>query len=241
MSSYPLPSGRISNSVSMETNSTPHLDTRSLTPSQFDSEKLSSDTEVQYTTEYPLTSVSSSALRHILVIGSLRIKTEEHIHSIAYPLLSYLDQERAKIHMYNVDVVDQDRPVEQRQRLGPSQWAGQALEWADTVLCICNREFAEDWNYNGTEMCYEASLVRRVEHFVSGRLNHGQNGKVTQKFIVLVSRREDLQYIPGELEKCSYFVLDSVAEFKRLALFLMGMAEVELQISSKSVEHFSPA
>lgn len=224
----------ISNSISIEsqTNSTPHLETISRISLQFDCEKLSQtdvEAEPSFHDDHPTTDFISIP-SHALVVGSLKISTVRHMELIA-PLFQHVSDQQVIINMYNVS--HESAKYKPYPRQSPSQWVDKALGTSDFVLCICSREFAEDWKAES----YEASLVRRVKHHVLGLLNHGEIEKVSHKFVAVVFHREDLQYIPQSLKDCNYFVLDCETNFENLARFLMAIPAVQLQRTS-SVEKF---
>ena len=201
-------SPRISNSCSTETASTANMDG---TSSHTDSDRAS-DVVPNHPTDSP---------KQVLIVGSQSISTEKHAQLVAAPLMRYKD---IKILMHGVDTKLED------QRLPPSTWVQQKMDQAEFVVCICNKEFMDDWCYDGQKMCHEASLVRSVSEHVAGLVNHGQNKQVQEKFIAVVHSEEDKQqYIPASLKNCNLFVLNCDANVERLARFLLGIPTVTLQ------------
>ena len=201
-------SPRMSNSCSMETASTPHVDNASRT--------------------YDFETDCHTAPKQVLIVGSLRISTQEHVELAAAPLKTYKGIE---LLMHNVDTYE---------RLTPSKWVQQAMDRAEFVLCICNREFKEDWDYCGQKMCHETSLIRSVSEHVAGLANHGQSSEVQCKFVVVLRCEEDKHYIPENLKNCNLFVLDCDANIQSLARYLLGIPAFTFQRSDvDSIPHIS--
>lgn len=164
----------------------------------------------------------------VVVASSLRSSTKALAETVAAPLASF---EGLKINMYDVSSSDGNS----EWRGSPSQWAEQALDEAHFVVCICNKEFMEDWNCNSchdgtiTSRGYEASLVGSIREHVSRRSNYNQHEEVKRKFIVAVLHESDLQYVPEKLRNCASFVLNCDASHLNLVRHLQGIPAVVLQ------------
>lgn len=237
---------RITNSCSTDSASTPHMDTISTNSDK--TSDFESDDHADHPTaskqvpivgsqripmkEYaPLMADHYTDSKQVLIVGSQKIPTEEHAQLVAAPLLRHKD---IKILMHSVDTKRED------QRLPPSTWVQQAMDQAEFVVCICNKDFLDDWDYDGRKMCHEVSLVRSVSEHVAGLTNHGQNRQVQEKFIAVVHREKDKQYIPHSLKSCNSFVLNCDANVERLARFLLGIPTVTFQIRNvDSIDHIS--
>ena len=218
-------SWRIVNSSSTESASTPHIETMSRSSSQFEITTIDMDVECGASNcKTDLCDVVSSSSKEVLLVGSMRNNLENHVLTTFVPLKSYLGDE-VKLLMYNVKS-DDDSGEFQRT---PCTWVERALRRARHVVCICNREFYEDWNFNGRTMCHEASLVNCVSHHVSGLVNHGQAALVGSKFIVAVADEEDSRYIPDNLRNSISYVLTREEQVKGLAAFLLGSPAVEVR------------
>ena len=213
----------ISNSCSTETASSAHVDTISGTSSHSGSDQTS------YVIPNTLTGHQHKASNQVLIVGSQRNPTEEHVQLVAEPLWGYKGIE---ILMHNVNTVEADR------RLTPSEWVQQTMEQAEFVVCICNKEFMEDWSFDGQRMCHERSLVKSVSHHISGLVNHGQNNKVMQKFITVVQCEQDLRYIPTNLRNCNSFILNCDADVGRLVRHLQEIPAVTINFM-ESPDHIS--
>ena len=228
---------RITNSCSTDSASTPHMDTISNNGDRISD--LESDDHTDHPTaskqvpivgsqripmeeRAPLLADHHTDSKQVLIVGSQRIPTEEHVQLVAVPLMQYKDL-KYLILMHGVDTKQED------QRLPPSTWVQQAMDQAEFVVCICNREFMDDWRYDGRKMCHEVSLVRSVSERVAGLINHGQHKLVQEKFIAVVHCEEDLQYIPASLKNCNLFVLNCDANVERLVRFLLRIPMVAFQ------------
>ena len=228
---------RIANSCSSDLVSTPPVDS-------------SSDNSVKISDLVPATSsmhqiismegrAQSIAEWHtdsdqVLIVGSQRTSIEDQVELVAVPLKEY----GIKILMYGVES-DMDTPEQRkshRRPTTPSTWVQREMDRAKFVVCICNKEFREDWCYDGQEMCHEVSLVRSVSQHVSGQMNYAQSSAVESKFVVVVRSEKDSQYIPGGLKNCNAFVLNCEANVQRLASLLLGVPMVTL---TQRIDHIS--
>ena len=211
----------MSTSTSNETNSTPHLDDAlSTTSSRAGSDGTSSDDGMSDGVEIP-------SCDHVLVVGSLQIPVERHAQTVVLPLLECLPNSPGAVNIL-MHGIDQD---EAALRLTPSQWVQQAMRRARFVLCICNKEFMDDWNYDRWAISREASLVKCVSQRVAGLLNHGHSDHVSRKFVAVVLCEDDLRYIPENLKECNYFLLNCEASIQELGRFLLGTSAVIFQRS----------
>ena len=220
----------MANSASFDSASSPHLNSLSSASSRPDSDKMSSDSEVKNMVETPCIAPMSEEIR-IAIASSLRNSIQTLAEAVAAPLAGF---ERLSIEMYNVRSTRSYGDYDDDEwRRTPSEWVDVVLRRTRFVVCVCNKEFMEDWDYNrhsGDVMCNEASLVGRISQHVSGCMNYGQHDKVQRKFIVAVLHESDLQYVPEKLKDCSYFVLNCDAKYRELVRHLQGIPAVCLEM-----------
>lgn len=236
---------RITNSCSTDSASTPHMGSISSNSSKISDYELennyppTSPTSIDSFQVIPMEEhallpsdddTSTVSKEMVLIVGSQRISTEELAQSVAVPLMQY---KGIKILMHGVDTGVRLKGL--HGRLPPSMWVQRAMDRAEFVVCICNKEFWDDWHYNGREMCHEVSLVRTLSQHVDGQTNHGQSNAVRNRFVVAILSKEDKEYIPDSLRVCNLFVLNCDAEVQRLGRFLLGTPAVRIDpISSRS-------
>lgn len=235
---YGLPSPGVMYSESFDSNSTsPHLHSLTSDSSQSEGDKVSLDVEaLSALRTQPSQLAAGPEETRVAIVGSLRISTKTLVEYVAAPLVAA--DERLHVSMYDVCV--SDRADETHARLTPSQWVERTLERTDFVVCVCNKEFMEDWNYehvqNGNAMCREASFVKRIRCSVSGQMNYSQLDEVRRKFVIVVLQERDSQFIPECLKDCNSFKLNCAENYEKLIRHLLGIPAVRLEQRLQSVE-----
>ena len=80
---------------------------------------------------------------------------------------------------------------------------------ADKVVCVCTKEFSEEWNKKHTEN----SPVHGLRLFVEGCVNQGK--EPSEKYIVVIFDKDDNKYIPGFLCNCNKVYIEEIEVLRR--------------------------
>ena len=157
----------------------------------------SSETETT-DTEY---SVSNSPLPimniSVVVVESLRISDEKKSETLVM-----LDDE---LEMTGITVKKYDPST-----CGTAaNFMNQHIPKADKVVCVCTKEFSEEWNKKHTEN----SPVHGLRLFVEGCVNQGK--EPSDKYIVVTFDKDDNKYIPGFLCNCNKVYIREIEVLRR--------------------------
>ena len=114
------------------------------------------------------------------------------------------------VNVHRLDIYDHTTPAEWLQRWEQS---------VSKILCVCNREFWEDWE-NETP----GSLVAALKVMVLGQVHANQ--KPSEKYIVVLLNSMDVKYIPGYLKLTHRCLLD---ETQDLAHYVTSVQEYQLE------------
>ena len=74
-----------------------------------------------------------------------------------------------------------------------SQWLEREIGQADAVLCVCNKEFKQDWE-NFTSRSQHLPLISSLKHLVHATVNQG---KSLSKYATVLLCQRDKNYIPS--------------------------------------------
>ena len=116
----------------------------------------------------------------VLVIESLRLSKEDSLFNCAF-LGDQLNQ-HSDIHVLQYNKCSRETA---------SEWLMKRMMKADVVLCVCTKEFCEEWDGNYRE----GSLVYSLFDYVVGCKNKGQS--LSNKYITIIYEEEHRnKYIP---------------------------------------------
>lgn len=76
---------------------------------------------------------------------------------------------------------------------GPSSWLEREISRATAVLCVCNREFKEDWEGCKPSSPSSLPLVQSLKHLIFATVHQGVD---LSKYAVVLLESCDQQYIP---------------------------------------------
>ena len=76
---------------------------------------------------------------------------------------------------------------------GPSAWLESEAKKATIVLCVCNKEFKDDWAWEEDQAQISLPLVRSFKHLIHGTV---QSGKSLSKYAVVLLELSHKEYIP---------------------------------------------
>ena len=76
---------------------------------------------------------------------------------------------------------------------GPSAWLESEAKKATIVLCVCNKEFKDDWVWEEDQAQISLPLVRSFKHLIHGTV---QSGKSLSKYAVVLLEPSHKEYIP---------------------------------------------
>ena len=152
---------------------------------------------------------SKSKLPTALVIYSSNTPEREQA-LIRTNLISELESCRIKISSHDLTCIQG----------GPSAWLECETKKATVVLCVCNKEFKDDWEGRS-----EASLplVQSLRHLIHGTV---QSGKTLSKYAVVLLEPSHKEYIPTMyLQSDSrQFVLNDAEDIARYVLDIPSYA-----------------
>ena len=96
-----------------------------------------------------------------------------------------------------------------------SLWLEREIANATTVLCVCNKEFKEDWesvNGNTASSGYvRLGLVQSLRHLVYATVNQGGN---LSKYAMVFLEESDEEYVPTKYLQGDprHFMMDNVED-----------------------------
>lgn len=126
-------------------------------------------------------------------------------------IIVYLCQELAQyVHVHRLDIYD---------HITPAEWLQRWEQSVTKILCVCNREFWEDW-----ERETPGSLVAALKVMVLAQVHANQ--KPSEKYIVVLLNSMDAKYIPGYLKLTHQCRLD---ETQDLAHYVTSVQEYHLE------------
>ena len=126
-------------------------------------------------------------------------------------IIVYLCQELAQyVNVHRLDIYD---------HITPAEWLQRWEQSVSKILCVCNREFWEDW-----ERETPGSLVAALKVMVLAQVNANQ--KPSEKYIVVLLNSTDTKYIPGYLKLTHKCFLD---ETQSLAHYVTSVQEYQLE------------
>ena len=96
-----------------------------------------------------------------------------------------------------------------------SEWMVERHREANAVLCVCNREFFEDWTGTCPDTDGSPQVVRTLKHLFEGDLQRMPSG--TKNFAVILMRATDDQFIPPLLKSRQAFMYHQVDEIARFS------------------------
>ena len=91
----------------------------------------------------------------------------------------------------------------------PSLWLNRALRNCSKIICVCNRQFMEEWEGQNTE----GSPVHALGILVNSHINKG--GYPTELFMVTVLREEDKQFVPYYIASAVPYRIEQTEEIYR--------------------------
>ena len=92
---------------------------------------------------------------------------------------------------------------------GPSLWLNRALRNCSKIICVCNRQFIEEWDGQNTE----GSPVHALGILVTSHINKG--GYPTELFMVTVLREGDKQFVPYYLASAVPYRIEQTDDIYR--------------------------
>ena len=92
---------------------------------------------------------------------------------------------------------------------GPSLWLNRALRNCSKIICVCNRQFKEEWDRQNTE----GSPVHALGILVTSHINKG--GYPTELFMVTVLREGDKQFVPYYLASAVPYRIEQTDDIYR--------------------------
>ncbi len=87
-------------------------------------------------------------------------------------------------------------------KLTPAQWLMDNMGDASIVICVCNKEFQEEWEGKNKD----CSLVNPLRNYVIGSSNQGDT--LADKYITVTHTQDDKQYIPREFYVVKHCLID---------------------------------
>ena len=100
----------------------------------------------------------------------------------------------------------------------PSLWLEREIIDATAVLCVCNKEFKEDWesvNGNAANSGYvRLGLVQSLRHLVYATINQGGS---LSKYAMIFLEESDKEYVPTKYLQGDpqHFTLDNVEDIAK--------------------------
>ncbi len=125
---------------------------------------------------------------HVLVIYSSRTPPDE-LQAIQYYLLQKLGSYEG------ITVMSPDLD---HCREGLSRWLEEQYHRAKVVLCVCNRQFQEEWDQlKGSGPVYDwSSVVSPFSQLVHGSLSSSSSSDFSSKFAIVLPHISDKEHIP---------------------------------------------
>ena len=96
----------------------------------------------------------------------------------------------AELQSYGIETMSHDFTCIQG---GPSAWLESEAKKATVVLCVCNKEFKDDWEEEEESRQVSLPLVRSLKHLIHGTV---QSGKSLSKYAVVLLDPSHKRYIP---------------------------------------------
>ena len=127
-------------------------------------------------------------LRVVLVVESIRLSDEDSDTNLAF-LGEYLSQS-GPFHVLHYNKASRETPA---------AWVMRNIEQSDVVLCVCTKEFKEEWD--GIKK--DESPVHALRQHVVGYINTGR--LLSDKFIVVTHNDKQKDFIPrafDSVRKC---------------------------------------
>jgi hypothetical protein len=102
------------------------------------------------------------------------------------------------------------------------RWMLDRLDWADFVLAVCTETYyrrfrGHEESDEGKGADWEGQLITQVIYHAKSR---------TKKFVPVLFKRQDEQFIPEPVRGHTYYLLDSEGNYAKLYGFLTGQAGV---------------
>ena len=116
---------------------------------------------------------------------------------------------------------------------GPSAWLESEAKKATIVLCVCNKEFKDDWEEEEESQQVSLPLVRSLRHLIHGTI---QSGRSLSKFAVVLLDRSHKDYIPTmylQSDSRQFILTDTEA----IAKHVLNMPSYELSKESTCNQH----
>ena len=131
----------------------------------------------------------------VLVIESHRSPEKEIIVNQSF-LGSELNQYK-DLHVLHYNIAS---------KLTPAQWLMDNMGDASVVICVCNKEFQEEWEGKNKD----CSLVNPLRNYVIGSSNRGDS--LADKYIAVTHTQDDKRYIPREFYVVRHCLIDRTEE-----------------------------
>lgn len=139
----------------------------------------------------------------VLVIYSINTPKEKK-ESIRHDLIVELDSFGIETISHEFACIKESVPL----------WLETEIKKATAVLCVCNKEFQEEWEGTNSNFMSSLRLVEPLKHCISATV---QGGDFSKKFAVVLLEPCDKQYIPTiYLHDCRQFMVteaDALARF----------------------------
>ena len=118
----------------------------------------------------------------------------------------------SELHSYGIDTRSHDLTCIKES---PSLWLEREITSANAVLCICNKEFKEDWEAKSLSAANSLPLVQSLRHLVHATVNQGGD---LSKYAMVFLEEADRDYVPtsylqGDPRQFMVDKSDSIARF----------------------------
>ena len=102
-------------------------------------------------------------------------------------------------------------------RLSPTEWIVERHRDASAVLCVCNKEFFEDWNdLMVSHVDYSPQIVKTLKSLFEGDLQR-QGAAGTNNYAVVLMNETGSDFIPSLLKSRPVYRYDQTDEIARFA------------------------
>ena len=98
-------------------------------------------------------------------------------------------------------------------RQSPTEWIVEQQKKANAVLCVCNREFFEDWS--SPSLDHNPKVVLTLKQLFQGDLQKGSSG--VEPYAVIKMRPTDSQYIPPLLKSRPSYMYNQTKDIAHFA------------------------
>ena len=148
----------------------------------------------------------STLVPSVLVVFSPRTNHDE-THVILHFLVNKLADFNVEAFAYEMCQLRQP----------PTEWVVEQRRRADAVLCVCNREFWEDWNHETTTSYFDHTpkVVRTLKQLFEGDLQEGSSGVLP--YGVIKMKPTDSEFVPPLLKSRPDFMYHQTKDIAHFA------------------------